>query len=101
MFAIDAIAFFLLGALTIIIWVLSGRSTENHRFRNLFYVLGLASLACVLFTAFRNYQTQDEAKQAQEKLNTNLAEISRVQNLNTELQKQLIKSMRPLLISLL
>ena len=81
-----------MGALTIVISVLGSRSTENHRFRNLFYVLGLASLACVLFTAFRNYQTQEEAKQAQEKLNTNLTEITRVQNLNTELQKQIIKS---------
>ena len=92
MLAIDAFVFVLMGVLTIATSVLSGRSTENHRFQILFYVLGAISVLCVLFAAFRNYQTQQEAKQAQEILNTNVNEITRVQNLNTELQKQLIES---------
>ena len=92
MLAIDTFVYVLMGALTIVISVLGSRSAENHRFRTLFHILGILSFACVLIAAVRNYQTQKEATESQEKLNTNLTEITRVQNLNIELQKQLIKS---------
>jgi hypothetical protein len=92
MLAIDTFVYVLLGALSILITVLGSRSAENDRFRTLFHILGVLSFGCVLIAGVRNYQTQNEATESQKKLDTNIEDITRVQNLNTELQNQLIKS---------
>jgi hypothetical protein len=90
--AVDVTVFVVLGILTVVISVLGGRSTENSRYRNAFYLMGFISVLCIVISGFRNYQIQIESAESQEKLNSSLAEIARVQELNTKLQERLVES---------
>lgn len=68
--------------------------------------MGFISILCILISGIRNYQIQTESNQSQEKLfssqeklndsqekvNASLAEVARVQGLNTKLQERLIES---------
>jgi hypothetical protein len=90
---IDLIAALVLATLTITITILARiLATENPRYRSAFIVMGCVCVLCALWIGFRNYQSQTEAARSQVTLQKNLAEIGRVQGLNTKLQEQLIES---------
>jgi len=90
--AIDVSLVILVGLLTIGISFLDSPSKANSPFRFVSLILRCVSIICIMFIGIRNYQTQTESMQSKEKLETSLADIASVQDLNTELQKQLVKS---------
>src|SRR6266404_2797873 len=90
--AIDVSLVILVGLLTIRISFLDSPSKANSPFRFVSLILRCVSIICIMFIGIRNYQTQTESMQSKEKLETSLADIASVQDLNTELQKQLVKS---------
>jgi hypothetical protein len=93
---LDVIFFWLLAILAVAISVL-GVTSNDPKYRFMFYVLGTMSVVLIIVTGYRNYQVQKAADAAQQDLTSKVAdlrtataEISRVQDLNTKLQNRLL-----------
>jgi hypothetical protein len=94
----DLLLFCLLGVLSTAIAVLGGYLSSNNRnYRMAFYVLGALSIILVLFTGYRTYSAQIAAKNESKRLDDtiktikNMSEESvRIGTLNKQLEEQLL-----------
>jgi hypothetical protein len=104
---IGFVLYILLGFVTAGMAVLGGHvSSNNHRHRIAFYVLGTASLILIIFTGLLNYSLQREGDRSRNALERNVKSLEnsslaianmskealRIGNLNSQLQEQLLKS---------
>lgn len=95
---IDLFLFCLLGILSSAIAVLGGYlSSNNHKYRMAFYVLGALSVILIILTGYRTYSAQIVAKNESKRLDNtietikNMSEESiRIGTLNKQLEEQLL-----------